>query len=146
MDFFCSCATNHADDLAAGGAAHDRIIDQNNTLAFEQAAHRIQLELHAEVANGLLRLDESTADIVVADETETKRDAAFGGVSHGRGNAGVGDWHNQVSGGGRLDGKLASKIFAAFLHSPSENLAIGTRKINVLENAARLRQGRSIKT
>jgi hypothetical protein len=33
-------------------------------------AHRIQLQLHAEVAHPLLRLDEGAANVVVADQSK----------------------------------------------------------------------------
>ena len=49
-------------------AAHDRVVDEHDALAFENAAHRVQLDAHAEVADRLLRLDEGAADVVVADE------------------------------------------------------------------------------
>src|SRR5262249_30873025 len=39
---------HHADDLTAGGAAHDGVVDQHHALALEQRAHRVQLELHSE--------------------------------------------------------------------------------------------------
>src|ERR1019366_3377020 len=43
---------HHADDLAAGGATHDGIVHQHDALALEQVAHRVELELEAEIANG----------------------------------------------------------------------------------------------
>ena len=69
MDFAGAGVANHADDLAAGGAADDRIVHQNHALAFKQMAHRVELQLHAEIANGLRGLDESAADIVIADQS-----------------------------------------------------------------------------
>src|SRR5580658_3505510 len=74
---------DHAHDLTAGRAADDRIVHQDHTLAFEHAAHGIQLELHAKVADGLLGLDEGAADIVVADQSQAKRNSRFRGIPDG---------------------------------------------------------------
>src|SRR4051812_18485195 len=49
---------DHLDDLPAGGAAHDRIVDEDDALAFEHAPDRVQLDAHAEMPDRLLRLDE----------------------------------------------------------------------------------------
>ena len=61
MNFFGSGVADHADYLLAGGAANYGVVDQDDALAFDQAADGIQLELDAEVAHGLLRLDEASA-------------------------------------------------------------------------------------
>jgi len=58
----------HLDDLAARGAAHDRVVDDDHPLALDHRAHRVELELDAEVADRLARLDEGAPDVVVADQ------------------------------------------------------------------------------
>ena len=68
MNFARARAAHHADDLAAGGAAHDRIVDQNHALAFQQMPDRIEFQLHAEIANGLRGLNKRPAHIVIADQ------------------------------------------------------------------------------
>ncbi len=78
MHFLRSRAADHAYDLAAGGAAHNGIVNQHDSLAFEQRTHWIQLQPDAEVADGLPRLDESAADIVIADQAESQRNSALG--------------------------------------------------------------------
>src|SRR5436190_151671 len=75
MHLFRSRTAYHANDLAAGGAAHDRIVDQHHALPFEQTAHRVQLEFDAEIAHRLFGLDKSASDIVIADQPEAERDA-----------------------------------------------------------------------
>ncbi len=72
MHFFCAGVPYHADDLAAGGAAHDGVINQDDPLSGEKTAHWIQLELYAEVAHTLLRLNEGAADIVIADQPKAE--------------------------------------------------------------------------
>src|SRR3954454_2391924 len=63
MHFLRTRRAHHADDLSAGGAADDGVIDKNDALAGEQIAYRVELQLHAKVAHALLRLNESAADI-----------------------------------------------------------------------------------
>ena len=77
VDFLRAGAANHADNLAAGGAADDGIVDQDDALALKQAAHRIQLQLHAEIAHALAGLDKSASHIVIADQAEAEWDAAL---------------------------------------------------------------------
>src|SRR5262249_12867347 len=89
-NFFLAGCAHHADDLAAGRAAHDRIVDENHALTTEDAAHRIQLYLHAEVSNGRLRLDERAADVVITNEAHAQRDAGFVRVPHRRTDTRVG--------------------------------------------------------
>src|ERR1700693_3965157 len=60
--------TNHLDDLAARGAADDRIVHDDPTLAGQHLAVRVELDLDAEVPDALLGLDEGAPDVVVADE------------------------------------------------------------------------------
>ena len=68
MHFFGAGATHHAHNLAAGGAAHNGIVYQNHTLAFQQMPHRVELELDAEIANGLRRFYERAAHVMIADQ------------------------------------------------------------------------------
>ena len=96
MHFARARAAHHADDLARGGAAHDRIVHQNHALAFQQMAHRVQLQLDAEVANGLRRLDERAAHVVIADQRLAERNARFGGIADGGGDARIGHRHHHV--------------------------------------------------
>ena len=68
MHFAGAGASDHADNLAAGGAANEGIVDQHDALALQQVPHRIQLQLDAEIADRLRRLDEGAADVVIADQ------------------------------------------------------------------------------
>ncbi len=105
---FAPAVAHHADNLAAGGAAHDGIVDQHNALAFQNVAHGIQLELHAEVAHALLRLDEGASDVVIADQAELQRDAALVREAHRGGDAGVGHRHDDVGHDRGFQRELAS--------------------------------------
>ena len=47
----------HAGDLAAGCAPHDRVIDHDDPLSLDHRSHRVVLDLGAEIANPLVGLD-----------------------------------------------------------------------------------------
>jgi hypothetical protein len=61
---------HHLDDLGRGRAAHDGIVDQDDPLAFDIGAVGVVLQLDAEMADLIGRLDEGAADIMVADDAE----------------------------------------------------------------------------
>ena len=56
----------HRDDLPGRGAAHDRVIDDDQPLAVDDLAQRVELELDAALAQFLVGLDEAAADVAVA--------------------------------------------------------------------------------
>src|SRR5581483_10847749 len=84
VDFLSAGVAQHANDLSARGAAHDRVVHDDHALAFEHLALRVELDLDAEVTDRLLRLDEGSADVVIADEPEFQREARFFGVADRR--------------------------------------------------------------
>src|SRR5213594_3793258 len=68
VDFFGTGFADHANDFAGGGTADDGVVDENDALTFDEAAHGVELELDAEIADSLRRFDEGAADVVIADE------------------------------------------------------------------------------
>ena len=82
MYFFRACVANHAHDLPAGGAAHDGVVDQHDALAFEHSCGRDSVLVSRRSRERFAGLDESAAHVVIANESETKRNAALGGVSY----------------------------------------------------------------
>ena len=96
MHFARARLPHHAHDLAAGGAAHDGIVHQHHALAFQQMPHRVQLQLHAEIADGLRGLDERAAHVVIADQRLAERHARFGRIADGRRHARVRHRHHHV--------------------------------------------------
>ena len=129
-------------DLPARRAAHDRVVDQDDALAFEDAAHRVQLDAHAEVPDRLLRLDERAADVVVADEAHLHRDARRLGEAGRRAHAGVGNRHDDVGVDRRLAREDAAELGADLVHALAEHVAVGPREVDVLEHAVRERRRR----
>ena len=88
--------TRHLHDFAAGGAAHDGIIDQQHVLTFEFHADRVQFLAHRLLAYALPRHDESAPDVAVLDETLAIRQVEPVGELHRGGTAGVRDRDHHV--------------------------------------------------
>src|SRR5216684_3384869 len=130
---------HHAHDLAAGGAADNGVVHQHDAPAREQFPHGIQLQLDAEIADGLRRLDESAADVVVADQPHAERNSRAEGKSDRRRHAGVRHRHDDVRGGGMLFRQQLPERLAAVVHRAAKNRAVGPREIDVLENAVLMR-------
>ena len=78
-----------------------RIVEQDDALAFENAPDRVQLDPDVEMPDGLLRLDEGAADVVIADQPHLHRQAGFLRESDRRADARVRDGHDDI-GAGRL--------------------------------------------
>ncbi len=137
MDLACSGVADHADKFAAGGSAHQRIVHENHSLAGKQMAHRVELQLHAEVADRLRRLNERPPDIVIANQAMPERNTRFGRVPQSRGNTRVRYWNDDIGIDRILTGQQPSHHFARFLHRTAKHRGIGTREIHVLEDALR---------
>ena len=133
---------HHLDDLAAGGAAHQRIVDQHDALAREDALHRIELHLHAEMPDRLRRLDERAADIVIADQPEAQRNLGLFRIANRRADTRVGNRHDHVGVDAGFARQLAAEIGAHFVDALAEHFAVGPREIHVLEDAVRQRRVR----
>ena len=65
----------HLDDLFRGGAAHNRIIDEQHVLAAKLEVNDIELLPHRFPALGLAGHDEGAADVAVLDEALAELDA-----------------------------------------------------------------------
>ncbi len=112
---------HHAHDLAAGRAAHDRIVHEHDALAAQKFRHGIELQLHAEIADRLLRLDERAAHIMVADEAHAKRHAGFLRISYRGGHARIGHGHDDVGRNVVFARQHAAQHFAALLDHAAEH-------------------------
>ena len=62
-------------------------VDEHDALAFDHRAVGVVLHPDAELANRLGRLNEGAPDIMVADDAEFERQAAFARVADRGGNA-----------------------------------------------------------
>ena len=107
--------------LAAGRAPHNRIIDQHDAPALEQRSHRVQLQLHTEVADRLAGFDEGSADVMVPHQPEFERQPRFLGKAQSGVNTGIGDRDHDVGGGGLLSRQLATELLAHLVHTAPED-------------------------
>ena len=107
----------------------------HHAFALEHLAHGVELDLDAEVADVLLRLDEGAADVVVADQGEVQRDAGLLGVADGGGHAGVGDRGHQVGVHVALAGELAAQLLAVLVDAVAVDVAVGPGEVDGLEDA-----------
>src|SRR5271165_7129770 len=101
--------------------------------------HWIELQLYAEVAHALLRFDKRPAHVMVANQSNLDRNAALLREAHRRGHAGIRDRNDDVGVHGRFQCKLPAHGVARRLDSSSEDYAVRPRKVDVLEDTARLR-------
>ena len=141
MHFRGTGLSHHLDDLLGGGAAHDRIVDQDHALAGEARPVGVVLELHAQMADLVGGFDEGTADIVVADDAEIERDAGLLGVAEARRHAAVGNGHYEIGGHTAFARKFRADALARLVDRNTFHDAVGSREINILENAKALSLG-----
>ena len=71
---------HHLHDLEAGGAAHDRIVDQDDAPVRDQRAIGVVLQLYTEVADVVGRLDECAADILGPEQADFPGEAGGAGI------------------------------------------------------------------
>ena len=135
MDLGRACIKDHVLDLAAGGPAHDGIVDQDHPLALDERAVDVQLQPHAHVADLLRRLDEGAAHVLIADDPHAEGDAAFGGKADGGGGAAVGDGADQIGLHRRLARQFHADLAAGFIDRTAAEDRIGAREIDVFEDA-----------
>src|SRR5436309_2310624 len=135
VDFLGPDLANHAHDFAAGGAADDGIVHEHDALAFNEAPHGIELELHAEIADRLRRLDERAADVMIANQAHAEGCFGFERVADGSGHAGVGHGNHNVRFDGMFAREQAAEHFAALVDGAAEDDAVRAREVDVFENA-----------
>ncbi len=133
---------HHAHDLARGGAAHDRVVDQHDAPALEHVAHRVELDADAHRAQALARLDEGAADVVVADQAPLEGQPALPREAERRAHPAVGHRADDVGVGRLLARELAAEREPRLEHRAAEDQAVRAREVDVLEHAVRGRLGR----
>ena len=114
------------------------IVDQHDALALQHRAVGVVLQFYAHVADGIGRLDEGAADIVVADDAEIEGDAGGLREADRGGNARIGHRHDDVGGGRRLARELRADALAHFVDAGALHDRIGAGEIDLLEDAGAL--------
>ena len=140
MNFLRPGIAHHANQLAAGGAADDGVVDQDDALALENGAYRIQLEFDAKISHALAGLDERPPHVVITDQAKLERDATLAGITHGRSDAGIWNRNNEIGIHRGFSSQLAAQFFAALVYGTAEDHAVRAGEVHMLEDAAGLRQ------
>src|SRR5882724_7286326 len=146
VDLAGARVAEHAHDLAAGGPAHDRVVDHHHALALQHLGHRVQLHLHAEVPDALLGLDEGAADVMVADQAHLVRRARLLGVPEGRARPRVRHGDHDVGRDGMLARELVAERLAYGVDVAAPQRGVRAREVDVLEHALQLLAGRKART
>src|SRR3546814_15971331 len=95
----------------------------------------VVLQLCAEMADLLRRLDEGAADVVIAGEAELEGNAGLGGVADGRRYAGIGHRHDDVGFDRRLSGQLAADPLTDLVDRGAFDDTVRAREVDVFEDA-----------
>src|SRR5687768_9986228 len=88
--FGCAGVAHHLHDLARGGAAHDRVVDQHDALAGHHGAIGRMFHAYAMVTDRLGRLDEGAPDVVISDDAVLEGNPGLPGIADPGWNAGIG--------------------------------------------------------
>src|SRR4029077_19823111 len=121
VDLAGAGVAHHADDLFRRGAAHERIVDQDDALAFDGGTVGGMLHAHPELAHALGRLDEGAADVMVSDDAKFKRHPGILTVADCRRHAGIWHRHHDVHRDVTLARQLRAESLADVVHRSSSD-------------------------
>src|SRR3954454_12163007 len=126
----------HAHDGPLGVAADDRVVDDDDPLAGDRGAERVELEADAELTDRVGRLDEGAADVRVLHQSRAVRDPrALGEPDRGR-CAALRHRDDQVCLHRRLACEPATHLDAGLVHRATGDRGVGSGEVDVLEQAA----------
>src|SRR6516164_7358961 len=134
MDLAGAGVAHDAHDLFRGGAAHERIVDQDDALAFDRGAVGVVFHLHAGFANALGRLNEGAAHIVVADDAEFEGHAGMLAVADGSRYAGIRHRHHDIHRDVTFARELRAESLADVVHRSSSDDGVRPREIDIFED------------
>src|ERR1700694_924792 len=137
MDGLSPGSAQFLHDLAAGGAAHDRVVDEHDALSLEDIAERVELQLDADVAQALVRLDEGARDVAALDQALAVRDTARLGEADGGGRPRIRERDDDVGFGGGLAGQFAPHVATRLVERLPLQVRVRAREVNELEHAHR---------
>ena len=118
-------------------AAYDRVVYQHNSLSADSRFYRIKLYAHSFFTVCLRGLYKRSADILVFNESEPVRYTRLMGISYSGVNSGIRYADYNVGVYGMLERKERACPLTRHMHGASIDNAVGTSKINMLENTQR---------
>ena len=137
MDFGRPRLAQHSDQCALRVPPDDRIVDDDEPLAVDYLAHRVELEADPALARQLGRLDEGAPDVGVLDQSLPVGYARGLGVADGRGSARVGGRDDQIGVHRTLRGEDAPHLQAGRIDRAPADRRVGPGEVDVLEDASR---------
>ena len=137
MNLFRAPAPKQLDDSGRGRAANDAVVHDHEALAANYGGQRVVLVSRAELAQPLCRLDEGASHVAVFDKPFAERDSGASGVSDGGGGSRVRHADDEIGVNGVFVRQLFAHPRAVGVHEASVYHAVGTREVDVFEDAAR---------
>ena len=125
----------HAHELALGGAPHDRVVDDDQPLAGDVLAQRVELHAHRPGPHLLVGGDEAAAHVAVLDQALAEGDPAGASEALRRGDARLRDAHHHVGLDRRGGRELLAHADACLVHALAVEAAVGTGEVDELEQA-----------
>ena len=128
--------------MPAGVAAHDRVVEDDHTLAGELGADRIELGADRRLARFVVRHDERAADVAVLHEPLAARQSDLLGHRLPGGLRRLGHRNHDVGlQPGRLEGaaEATAEFHARFVDGGAVEERVGPREVDVFEDAGAVR-------
>ena len=125
------------DDPLGRRPAHDRIVDDDQALAVDHLAQRVELDRHAAMAQPGRRLDERPPGVAVAVHPLAVREPGCLGEAGRRRGAGVGDGHHQVGVDRVLHRQLHPHLATGLVQVAALHVRVGAGEVDELEDAQR---------
>ena len=135
MNLLGAGVAQHLDELHHGGAAHDGVVDDDQALALDIVAQRVEFHTHAHGAQLLRRLDKRTAHVAVLDKALAKGNTALVRIPLRGRQAGVGHADDQVGLDGLLVCQLATHVVTAGIDALAVHDGVGAGKVDLLKDA-----------
>ena len=137
VDFLRAGLPHELDETCAGGSTYDGVIDQDDTLALDFGADRVQLDLDEVLTLGLSRCDEGSSDVLVLDEADTIRDTGLPAVADRCIETGVRNADDDVCIDRMLLCEELTGTHSGIVYRSTIDDGIRTCEIDILENAGR---------
>ena len=135
MHFGGAGLAQQLDDALGGGAAHDRIVDDDHALAFDHATHGGQLHAHALFAQFLCGLDEGAGHVLVLDQAHLVGQPGGLRVAGRRGQGGVRHADDHIGLDRGLLRQTRAHALAGGVHVDAVDVGIRTGEVDVFHRA-----------
>ena len=123
------------DDLGAGRAANNAVVDHDNALAGDGLPDDIELDAHGIFPHGLLRLNKAPADILVLDKTDPVGDPALLRIAKRGIESGIRNADHHICPDRMIPCKEPPRADAGMMHRDSADHRIRPCKVDVFKNA-----------